>query len=79
VAVILLGLIAMAGGIAGGILQMLLGLQSESQGLTFGEVSVPSGVIDVLIEFMQALAAAPQWLSLTILGIFMVGWGATML
>jgi len=77
--VIVIGLIAMAGGIAGGILQMLLDLQRESQGLTLGESLVPTGVIEVLVEFMQALAAAPQWLALTILGIFMVGWGAAML
>jgi hypothetical protein len=79
IALILLGLIAMAGGIAGGIMQMLIDLQRESQGLTLGETAVPTGVIEVLVQFMQALAAAPQWLALIILGIFLVGWGASML
>ena len=78
-AVIVLGLIAMAGGIAGGILQMFLELQREANGPALSGSSLPTGVIETLVEFMQALAAAPQWLALTILGIFMVGWGAAML
>lgn len=78
-AVIVLGLLAMAGGIGGGILQMFLELQQELSGPALGEPSMPTGVIDALVVFMQALAIAPQWLALTILGIFLVGWGASML
>jgi hypothetical protein len=78
-AVIVLGLLAMAGGIGGGILQMFLELQREASGPALGTSALPTGIMDALVEFMQALAAAPQWLALTILGIFLVGWGATML
>jgi hypothetical protein len=78
-AVIVLGLLAMAGGIGGGILQMFLELQREASGPALGTSVVPTGIMDALVEFMQALAAAPQWLALTILGIFLVGWGAAML
>jgi hypothetical protein len=77
-AVILLGLLAMAGGIGGGILQMLVELQRAVNGPAMG-ISLPTGIMDALVEFMQALASAPQWLALTILGIFLVAWGATML
>ena len=78
-AVIVIGLIAMTAGIGGGILQMLLELQENAKGPGLETAILPTGVIETLIEFMQALAAAPQWLALTILGIFLVGWGATML
>ena len=78
-AVIVLGLIAMAGGIGGGIMQMFLELQREAGGPSMGTPAMPTGAMDALVEFMQALATAPQWLALCILGIFMVGWGAAML
>ena len=78
-AVIVIGLISMTGGIGGGILQMLLELQEEAKGPGLETSVLPTGVIETLVEFMQALAAAPQWLALTILGVFLVGWGATML
>ena len=67
-AVILIGLIAMAGGIAGGILKMLVDLQKEANTPGFDAVSVPTQMMEALVEFMQALASAPQWLALTILG-----------
>lgn len=79
VAVIVLGLIALAGGIGGGILEMFLELQERSQGPALDESLLPSGVVGALAEFTQALAAAPQWLALIVVGIFLVGWGATML
>ena len=78
-AVIVIGLLSMAGGIGGGILHMLLELQAEAKGLAMGGTALPTGMIETLIEFMRALTSAPQWLALTILGIFLVGWGATML
>jgi hypothetical protein len=78
-AVILIGLISMVGGIGGGILQMFVQLQREAQGPALGGPSLPTGLMETLVEFMQALAAAPQWLALTILGIFLVAWGAAML
>jgi hypothetical protein len=78
-AVIVIGLIAIAGGIGGGILQMLLELQEEAKGPGLEISMLPTGIMEALAKFMQALAAAPQWLALTILGIFLVGWGANML
>ena len=78
-AVILIGLLAMLGGISGGILQMFLDLQAQASGPAMETATLPTGLMDALVEFMQALASAPQWLALTILGIFLVAWGATML
>jgi len=78
-AVIVIGLLAMAGGIGGGILKMLVDLQKEAKAPGFDAVVLPTGMMGALVEFMQALAAAPQWLALTTLGIFLVAWGATML
>jgi hypothetical protein len=77
--VIAIGLLAMVGGIGGGILEMFLELRQELSGPGLEVPALPTGFIEALIEFMQALASAPQWLALAILGIFMVGWGASML
>jgi hypothetical protein len=77
--VIAIGLLSMVGGIGGGILEMFVELQNELNGPGLGMPELPTGFIEALIEFMQALASAPQWLALAILGIFLVSWGASML
>ena len=61
---------------------MMLGAGAAAKELlTRKEEERPEGVIDIikaLTEFVKALTAAPQWLALSIVGLVLVIYGASL-
>ena len=76
---IIVGLIILLFGVAGGILKMFAEIKKQGQGAVSGLLQLPDQIIDTLIKFIEALAKAPLWLALIAIGLFLVIFGATML
>lgn len=76
---IVIGFIALLAGIGGGIAQMFKELQAKYSGGFSGPLTFPVQVVEALTKFVQALAKAPLWLALTVVGILLIAWGGTML
>ncbi len=79
---IVLGVIALFGGIAGGVAKMFLDIRQQLQKGASGNALatlLPTELIKALTELVKALTAAPQWLALTVIGIILVGLGAAYL
>jgi flagellar basal body-associated protein FliL len=76
--VIMVGLVVLLFGVAGGILQMFAEMK-KSHGQTIGVMEFPGQIIDALIKFVEALAKAPLWLALVAIGLFLLIWGASLL
>jgi hypothetical protein len=77
VVLVILGLIALATGIAGGVAQIFLDLRKQlEQGRSFGPAELPTEVLQALTEFTEALTKAPQWLALVIIGLLLVIYGS---
>lgn len=79
---IVLGVIALFGGIAGGVAKLFLDIKNEVKKGAAGNALtdlLPTELIKALTEFLKALTAAPQWLALTVIGILLIGLGSTYL
>ena len=76
--VIVVGLVVLLFGVAGGILQMFAELK-KGQGQTIGVIEFPDKIVDALIKFIEALAKAPLWLALVAIGLFLLIWGASLI
>ncbi len=79
---IIIGFVALMGGIGGGIARMFQDIQNQIKKGAFGSALtnlLPTDLIKALTEFVKALSAAPQWLALTMIGILLIGWGAAYL
>ena len=81
---IVIGIVALVAGIAGALAKMFAEIKKDLQGDAarargLGGIELPTEFMKALTEFMKALAAAPLWLALTIIGIFLIGWGGTMI
>lgn len=79
IVLIVIGVIAILAGIGGGIAKMFLDLKEQSKAAGFGVLDLPIKTMEALTKFLEALTKAPQWLALTIIGIFLVAWGGTLL
>jgi hypothetical protein len=77
---IVIGLIALGFGIGGGIVTMILDLRrrARDEAAAGGLDVFPSEAIKALTEFLKALAAAPQWLALAILGLVLIVYGSAL-
>jgi len=72
-----LGVIAIASGIAGGITQMVKELKKKAEGPQSGGLTdlLPTEFLKALTEFVQTVGQQPIWLALVILGIVLVFMG----
>jgi len=75
---VVLGIIATAAGIAGGIAQMFKDIKKAADEGAFAPAALPTDLIKALTEFLNALVKAPVWLALTIIGFALIAWGGTM-
>jgi hypothetical protein len=76
---IVIGVLALLGGIGGGLAELFLETKKKWEQGQSGVFDLPVETIKALKEFLDALAKAPKWLALSILGIFLIGWGGSML
>jgi len=77
---IVLGILFILAGFVGGVVQMIKDLKKKFEAAkTPKDVDFPVRFIEALIKFLEALLKAPVWLALIFIGIFLVGWGGTML
>lgn len=76
---IVLGVIATAAGVGGGIAQMFKDIKKAADAGAFAPVSLPTDLIKALTEFLKELVKAPVWLALIIIGLTLIGWGGTMI
>jgi hypothetical protein len=68
-----LGIIAIAAGLVGGITTMFKEIQKKvDEGKGFGLIQLPTEFIKALTALLEALMKAPVWLALVILGILLV-------
>ena len=73
---IVVGLVALIGGIGGGIVKMFVEIK---KGGAFGPGSLPTEFIKAMTKFTEALTKAPLWLALVIIGLVLLVWGGTMI
>jgi hypothetical protein len=76
---IVLGVVAIAAGVGGGIATMFKEIQKRANEGAADLPGLPSGLIDSLVKFLEALTKAPVWLALVIIGLLLVAWGGTMI
>lgn len=77
---IAIGLVSTMAGVIGGIAKMLEEIKRKGDGNEGrGLDALPTEFLKVLIEFLNALAKAPVWLALTIIGFALIAWGGTMI
>lgn len=67
-----LGIIAIGAGIVGGIVTMFKKINQKEGKEQLSIVNDLTAFINALIQLLQALAAAPIWLALVIIGILLV-------
>lgn len=80
IVLIVIGVIAIAAGVGGGIAKMFLELKKQAAGAaSFGALNLPVKTIEALTKFLETLIKAPIWLALVIVGILLVAWGGAML
>lgn len=75
---IVVGVIAIVFGLAGGIAKMFKDIQAKANTDNFAPNLLPTELIKALTAFLNALVKAPTWLALVILGIALVAWGTMM-
>lgn len=79
---IVIGFVALMGGIAGGIAKMFKEIQNQVKKGVVGSALtnlLPTDLIKALTGFVKALSEAPQWLALVMIGMLLIGWGAAYL
>jgi len=77
--IIVLGVIAVFAGIAGGIATMIKQLQQRvKEGRTFGPADLPTEFLKALTAFLNAIVASPIWIALIFIGIILIVLGARM-
>lgn len=77
---IIFGLLVMGSGIVGGIAKMAQELRSSAQAAgAVPSEDLPTGFIEAMTKFLEALADAPEWLAITVIGLVLVFVGASML
>lgn len=77
---IVIGLIATVAGIGGGIAKMFKEItRKANEDSAYGFAALPTELFKALMEFLEALAKAPLWLALIIVGFVLIAWGGAML
>ena len=75
---IVLGVIATAAGIGGGVAAMFKEIRRKAEeNAAFGPTALPVEFLKALTEFLNALVKAPVWLALVIIGFALIAWGGT--
>lgn len=78
-ALIVVGVIAIVLGLAGGIAKMFKDIQAKSSNAAnFAVIALPTELIKALTALINALVKAPAWLAIVIIGILLVAWGTMM-
>jgi high-affinity Fe2+/Pb2+ permease len=77
---IILGILFILAGFVGGIARMFRRAAEKARnGKPVEERDLPTKFIETLIAFLAALLKAPVWLAMVFIGLFLAGWGVTML
>jgi hypothetical protein len=74
--IIVIGVIAIASGVGGGIATMFKEIQQRRH---YGLEMLPVEWLKALTEFLKALTKAPTWLALIVVGMALLAWGGKML
>jgi hypothetical protein len=73
---IVIGVIAVLAGVAGGIAKMFQEIVRKAGAeQSFGFSILPTEYIEALTEFLNALGKAPPWIALIIIGFALIAWG----
>jgi hypothetical protein len=78
-ALIIIGVIAILGGVSGGIAKLVKDIFSSGQPKSFSDLGAAAEFITALTSFLNALIRAPIWLALIIIGIFLIAWGGSLI
>jgi uncharacterized membrane protein len=76
---VLLGIVAIFAGVAGGVVAMIKELIGQAdKRKSFGLSDLPTEFVRATTDYLKALIGAPIWLALIFVGIFLVFMGARM-
>lgn len=80
VIMIVLGLVALAFGVAGGIAKMIKELRETPSASSLEDpIAALERLVAALTKFLSVLVKSPVWLTLVVIGLVLVAFGATLI